>query len=888
MKSRTVLLFLALLTCLTAGGSALFYFQYSAEVAERELRTKVTQAAQIIGGELDVAVQYHQRTVSAFSRLPRVRNFSGDSDTADVSAMSVLLQILCESIDGRLCYMLDTQGEVIAANGPDVSADFVGKNFAFRPYYTEAMKNGSAVYLAKGVATGKRGVYFAHKVLDAPGRSAGVVVIKLPPRFLGMSFSRFEGRAMLMAPDGIIFATNHVPWLLKTFQPLAPEDYGHLKNTRQFGDDLQGALNIQHDIASGRILAANEQFMSGKADVESLPGWQAQYLLHETPGQMSEADSWIAYIFSIMSLVMLAVVALLYWAGIRDRNSRHNAERALRESESRLRRLTELSSEAIIIHHDGVLMDANGAAEQLFGYERHELMTLDIWQLLVNDSREFARQQEQRDNDAAYEVEGRRNGGVTFPLEITAKHTVLAGQEVRVVCMRDISSRKEQEAHVRFQALYDGLTRLPNRHNLLQQLDNGIRQADCLNNPLHLMFIDLDDFKKINDSMGHAAGDRLLVMVASRMRQLVEQDEVLARYGGDEFLILLHNKPDSRVQALADKVLNTLRLPFALDGGTFYISGSVGIARYPEDASTGSELLRQADTAMYSSKDDGRNTWNFFNAGMNAQVSERITLEQNLRHALARNELYVEYQPVFFAGDEKVVAAEALLRWRSPELGFVGPDRFIPVAEETGMIEEIGCWVMEQACLQAKAWLDQGLQPFYISVNLSPRQFRDPKLIAFVTELLARIKLPASTLVFELTEGVLVKEDEATLRAIQGIADLGIGIAMDDFGTGYSSLSYLKRFPFDTLKIDREFVRDLETDPGDQKLIVATIAMAKALGLRVVAEGVENDAQKQFLKDAGVDYLQGYLLSRPISPDSFSSSFIPELPVSEAILAEPA
>jgi len=888
MKSRTVLLFLALLTCFTAGGSALFYFQYSAEVAQRELHTKVTQAAEIIAGELDVAVQYHQRTVSAFARLPRVRNFSADISPADVKAMSVLLGILCESIDGRLCYMLDTKGDVIAANGPDTTFDFIGKNFSFRPYFSEAMTSGSAVYLAKGAATGKRGVYFAHKVFDNRGQSAGVTVIKLPPRFLGLSFNRFSGRAMLLAPDNIIFATNHNPWLLKAFEPLSVEASGRLKDSRQFGDSLQGILDIRRDKGYWFTTSDNIRFISGVAEVESLPGWQAQYLLNKTPGEMSAADSWIAYIFLVLALVMLAVVAMLYWAGMRDRNHRRNAERALRESESRLRRLTELSSEAIILHQDGAVMDANGAAEQLFGYERNELMELDIWQLLVSDSRDFARQQEMQDSSAGYEVQGRRKEGTTFPMEITAKHTLLAGRQVRVACMRDISNRKEQEAHIRYQALYDGLTRLPNRHNLLQQLDNAIRQADCLHCPLHLMFIDLDDFKKINDSMGHAAGDRLLVMVASRMRQLIEEDEVLARYGGDEFLILLHNKSNKRVQTLADQVLNALRLPFALDGGTFYISGSVGIARYPEDASTGSELLRQADTAMYSSKDDGRNTWNFFNASMNAQVSERIALEQNLRHALNRNELYIEYQPVFFAGDGQVVAAEALLRWRNPELGFVGPDRFIPVAEETGMIEEIGCWVMEQACLQAKTWQEQGLEPFYISVNLSPRQFRDPQLIAFVTGLLERINLPASTLVFELTEGVLVKEDEVTLRAIQAIHELGIGIAMDDFGTGYSSLSYLKRFPFDTLKIDREFVHDLESDPGDQKLIIATIAMAKALGLRVVAEGVENEAQKQFLKKAGVDYLQGYLLSRPVSPSNFNSHFVCAASVGEKALAEPA
>ena len=876
MKSRTTLLFLALLTCMTAGASALFYFQYSSAANEQQMQNTANQSAQIIAGEMGVAIEFHQRTLLAFAQLPQVRKFAADTRSNSQDEIAHLLDILCGAIDGSLCYLMDMDGSVTSHNTTSAVPNLIGRNFSFRPYFSDAIAYQRSVYAAKGVATGKRGVYFGHRIENDQGGALGVAVIKVPPQFLASGFRGFGDKAVLLAPDGIVFAANDDSWVLKSLAPLSKRRRAELLESRQFGDSvIDASLNLVQQ--QGRLVnGEGAMYIQGRADIDQLYGWQAVYLIDEMQSDKRQTDSWIAYGFSALAMVMLGAVLLFYWTGRKDRLQRRTAENALRESESRLRRLTELSNEAIVIHQDGQIVDANGAAEKLFGYDRMELMQMEVWHLITSDTQSFAREQVLQDNELPYEVDGRRQDGETFPLEICAKTTFMGGEQVRVACLRDISRRKDQEAHIRYLALYDGLTQLPNRHNLLEQLDASIQQADQREQPLHLMFIDLDDFKKVNDSLGHGAGDRLLVAVASRMRLLIEDDEVLARYGGDEFLVLLNNKSNERAQTLAGKVLQALRQPFAVDGSTFYISGSVGIARYPDDADNASELLRQADTAMYSSKEEGRNTYNFFEQEMNKQVSERIAIEHHLRGALINRELYVEYQPVFFAQDGALVAAEALLRWRSPELGFVGPDKFIPVAEETGMIEQIGRWVIEQACWQAKHWLNRGLAPFYISVNLSPRQFRDPNLIGFLENLLKHTELPPHTLVFELTEGVLIKDDEATQRIMNELSRLGLGIAMDDFGTGYSSLSYLKRFPFNTLKIDREFVRDLENDPSDQKLIVATIAMAKALGLRVVAEGVENEAQQQFLRKAGCHYLQGFLLSRPISPDRFDGDFLAE------------
>lgn len=878
MKFRVILLLLAMLTCITAAVSAITYYQQSSATREHKAFALADQAAELIAGSLDNSLDNYQEVVVAVSRLPEIRNFYLSNTEQNIQDARSVLDILCHAVNGSVCYLLNLEGTLVENNQGSDTYNLKGRNFAFRPYFKNALRVNSEVYLAKGVATSKRGIYFSHRVDDLNGQALGVAVIKLPPEALGLEFTGFNDTAMLVAPDGVIFASNQEQWVLKSLTHLTAEERAALLRTRQFGDETSYSLGFMQ---KDRLLIGldNKRYISGSAPVPSLRGWSIKYLLDESDIVDNKEVGLAVYGFAVLAAFMLAVVFVLYRLGLQDLARRRNAEKALIESESRLRRLTELSSEAIIIHSNkGTIVDTNGASEDLFGYTREELIGKEIWALFSQSCIDTARNYVKDRYDLPFEVEGIRQNGQIFPLEIIAKESSQDGKKISVSCFRDISKRKDQEAHIRHLALYDGLTQLPNRNHMLEQLDQAIAESDTDSTSLHLMFIDLDDFKKINDTLGHAAGDRLLVAVAARMRQLVDEDELLARYGGDEFLVLIRDDSEERVARLASQVLQALRQPFVLDTNTFYISGSVGIARYPDHACNASELLQKADTAMYSSKDRGRNTFNFFEPDMNRHIAERVQIEQHLRGALGRDELYVEYQPMFSAETGDLVAAEALVRWHSPILGRVGPDKFIPVAEDTGLIEEIGCWVLEQACVHASAWMRRGIKPFYISVNLSPKQFRDPNLISNVQSILFQTELPPESLFFEITEGVLVKNDQTTQQVMMSLAKIGIGLAMDDFGTGYSSLSYLKRFPFNTLKIDREFVRDLESDPNDQQLIVATIAMAKGLGLRVVAEGVENEAQMEYLREAGCHYLQGYLLSRPISAQVFEESYVRETP----------
>lgn len=880
LKSRVILLSLALLTCITAAVSALSYFQHTAATREHEAYALANQAAELMASSVEGALDNYQGVVRAVSRLPQVDRYL-TSPQSDDREIRELLDILCHAVNGSVCYLLNSSGVLIANNTAADVHDLKGTDFSFRPYYSNAMETGVGLYLAKGVATSKRGIYFSQRVDGKDGNPIGIAVIKVPPAAFGLDFKDFVGEAMLIAPDGIVFASNQPGWVLQSMWGLSDAAQQRLVQSRQFGDNQAPSLSFSQ--LDNRFLAAanGDKYLFGEASISALKDWRAMYLVNEKTFAGFASGGWVAYVFAIIAAAMLGLVVLLYRLGMRDLERRKASENALRESEARLRRLTELSSEAIIIHANGAIVDSNSAAEDLFGFSREELTTKEIWALFSQGTVETARAHAEQNYELPYEVEGVRSNGQLFPLEIIAKETVMSGQDVSVSCFRDISKRKDQEAHIRYLALFDGLTQLPNRNHMLEELNTAITECDSCAIALHLMFVDLDDFKKINDTLGHAAGDRLLVAVAARMRQLVAENELLARYGGDEFLVLLRDKSEERVAQLADQILEALRQPFVLDANTFYISGSVGIARYPEHAANASELLQKADTAMYSSKDRGRNTFNFFEPDMNRNIAERVQIEQHLRGALMRKEMSVEYQPMFSAETGDLVAAEALVRWNSPELGRVGPDKFIPVAEDTGLIEEIGGWVLEQACFQAKEWVRCGIKPFYISVNLSPKQFRDPTLISHVQNILFQTELEPSSLFLEITEGVLVSNDKTTSQVMLDLANIGVGLAMDDFGTGYSSLSYLKRFPFNTLKIDREFVRDLESDPNDQQLIVATIAMAKGLGLKVVAEGVENEAQQEFLREAGCHYLQGYYLSKPVTADVFNEQYVRQAPRDE-------
>ncbi len=439
---------------------------------------------------------------------------------------------------------------------------------------------------------------------------------------------------------------------------------------------------------------------------------------------------------------------------------------------------------------------------------------------------------------------------------------------------REITDRKLNEQKILRQAHYDALTDLPNRFLALDRLQQLLKEAQRHQNKVAVIFLDLDDFKKVNDSLGHETGDKLLIEAAQRLLGVVRSEDTVGRLGGDEFIVLLGNiGKASDALPIIENLLKQLHDSFHIKGRDLILSGSIGIAIYPQDGDTSSELLRNADSAMYHAKEKGRNTYSFFTDEMNQQVSHRLEIEQQIHGALGRGEFSVYYQPKINARDGRLAGAEALLRWNNPTLGEIGPQEFIPVAEQTGLIIPIGEYVLQQSLAWVKRWRRGDLNDFRIAVNLSPRQFRDPDLVSKINDAVNQAGLPATALELEITEGVLLSGHSHIEDALAGLKALGVSLAMDDFGTGYSSLSYLRNYPFDVVKIDQSFVRDISEDPADRELINAAIAMAHSLHLKVVAEGVETRLQLQYLQQIDCDCLQGYLFGKPMTAQMFARKF---------------
>ncbi|MEI7026811.1 EAL domain-containing protein [Paenibacillus sp. y28] len=589
-------------------------------------------------------------------------------------------------------------------------------------------------------------------------------------------------------------------------------------------------------------------------------------------------EMWIKPKQGPFSIVQVKAKRLAGWRGkaigymliTHDITKQKWDEKRLMVSEQRYKSMFEHNPDMVVwLNLDGRFLSVNPAAERLTGFTARELLEQPFTMLFHSDDR----------GAVLSMLTNLRNeaGSMQFEIRLQHKKEQLIDVNMTVipitvedrlvgayVIAQNITIRKMAEATVQHLAYHDTLTGLPNRLLFFQMLSGAIEQSARDGSPMSLLFIDLNRFKLVNDTMGHAAGDRLLQETANRINGCLNGRGALARLSGDEFVILLQNALPADAEQLAQRMISNFSEPVTWDGYSLFVSMSIGISLYPENGSTAEQLLQFADIAMYRMKEKQQNGYIFFETEMNETIQRRMTLEKELRQAVEKKQFMLYYQPQIDGASGRISGMEALLRWLHPERGLVPPQDFIPLAEETGLIVPLGEWVLETACRQNQLWRDAGLPPITIAVNISMRQFQEERLISVVERIVQEQRLEPGTLELEITESVGLQGTEQVIEKLERIKQLGVSIAIDDFGTGYSSLHYLRRLPVDTLKIDRSFIRDMTFAENGITFVQSILSLAHSLQLNVLAEGVEHESQQLALRQLGCERMQGYYFSRPV------------------------
>lgn len=543
--------------------------------------------------------------------------------------------------------------------------------------------------------------------------------------------------------------------------------------------------------------------------------------------------------------------------------------------ENRLRLLGkffENTNEAVLItDSQAKIIEANDAFTRITGFAKEEVIGKrpTVLRSYRNSRRSHLQMWKSILSRGSWqgEVWDRRNNGETYPvwLSISPVRDETGNVSNYVAIAADISAIKKTEERLEHLAHHDSLTNLPNRSLFGDRLMQAIALARRNKKMMALMLLDLDRFKEVNDTLGHRLGDQLLIEVSRRLKSRLRESDTIARLGGDEFAVIISDIGDiEKAAQVAQHFMDALSESFEIEGHEIFITTSIGITIYPADSDDREILLKNADTAMYYAKSRGRNNFQFFTSEMNSRIIEKLFIESKLRHALENEEFQLYFQPQVEAETGCIVGMEALLRWVNPELGDMAPSRFIPIAEDTGLIIPIGEWVMQEACRQAMSWLEEGVPILNLSVNLSARQFHKQTIIGTISCILKETGFDPQHLELEITESVIMQDVDENIQTLRSLKELGLRLSIDDFGTGYSSLNYLKRFPIDVLKIDRSFVMDIANDPDDSSVVSAIIALAHSLNLKVIAEGVETAEQLAFLKERGCNEMQGYYFSKPL------------------------
>jgi diguanylate cyclase (GGDEF)-like protein/PAS domain S-box-containing protein len=717
-----------------------------------------------------------------------------------------------------------------------------------------------------------------------PRRHAGLVLalFALAVSLAAMTLPHWLATALALVLAAAVWFGMSVPAL--------HDDRALRESERKFRNFVEQSLVGLYVVQDGKIAYANQKTaeLLGYDSAEQLLGTPVELLTHPDDLPLLRENHQLRLSGEVMNIRYtyraLRRDGRVIWADVHGSRCVYDGRPAVMgvaldvtqhvtfEHESRLaNRVFESASEGIVITDAECRIEAvNPAFTRITGYGAAEAVGR-LSRMMTGQGAEL--NQDMLENLARNghwqgEMRDRRKNGQWYPSWLSISTVRDADQVIThyVGVFTDNTRRKEDELRLQFLASHDSLTGMWNRSGMMSRFAQEIEHARTENRQLALLFVDLDRFKAVNDTLGHQAGDRLLVAAAGRMRALLKESDIAARPGGDEFTVLLEEPTATSAAAvLAERLIASLAQPFVIEGQEMFVTASVGIACYPADGHDAATLLKNADVAMYRAKQRGRNTFQFFTSDMNTRAFEQLLLENSLRRALERGEFELHYQPKFEAADERIAGLEALIRWRHPELGLVLPGTFIAMAEQNGLIVPIGTWVLREACRQGRAWLDAGYEFGHIAVNLSARQFSAGDLIEDIRAALADSGLPPARLEFEITESTIMHNPPEAVQLLGRIRDMGVALSIDDFGTGYSSLVSLKQYPLDSLKIDRGFIQGIPHDADDVAITEAIIAIAHKLRLKVVAEGVETAEQAAFLRAAGCDTLQGFLLGRPVS-----------------------
>lgn len=579
----------------------------------------------------------------------------------------------------------------------------------------------------------------------------------------------------------------------------------------------------------------------------------------------SMSSSYIAYNVGIgMALILLIAITSI--------RSETKVKSLSDEYDRQFHSVIESTADGIVVTDaEGTIVQWNNGAQSLFGYSKEEILHEDVRMIFAPET--LPHHGPTDVFGKTIELTGFKKGGSQFPVELSAGTWQTANGAYYSLIIRDITERKMIEEKISNLVYLDSLTELPNRRLFNDRLDSSIDQAADNGTMLSILYLDLDQFKLINDTYGHPTGDRLLIEASLRIKSCISKTDTLARLGGDEFIVLLLNADYMKTEAVAQKILGVLNEPFVLNDETVFTTSSIGASLFPSDGQSPDILVKNADIAMYRAKEEGRNNFQFFTSEMNKLVSRKSKIAMSIRKGLELGEFTVQYQPQIDITSEKIIGVEALVRWDHSLLGPISPAEFIPIAEENGMILPIGEYVLSTACQQNKSWQDAGLDPFRVAVNISAKQFSQGNIAEIVTSALAQSGLAPEFLELELTESI-IQGTASAISKMQELKTMGIHLSIDDFGTGYSSLSYLKMFPIDTLKIDQHFTRNIHSNPKDAALVDTIIQMAHNLELNVIAEGVETLEQLAFLKTKKCNQAQGYFFHKPMLPEKIEELYI--------------